>query len=105
MRRENLTIGLLLIIAIALVAIAVQPVLAPHAAEAQSTIYPLYIEPGSELLRAPDGSKPGLWKGNGGHAHRQDLGISHTRTPVLPYSRTAEQTADFPPVRAGKVRL
>jgi hypothetical protein len=57
MRRENLTIGLLLIIAIALVAIAIQPVLAPHAAEAQSTVYPLYIEPGSELLRAPDGSK------------------------------------------------
>jgi hypothetical protein len=57
MRRENLTIGLLLIIAIALLAIAIQPVLAPRAAEAQSTIYPLYIEPGSELLRAPDGSK------------------------------------------------
>jgi hypothetical protein len=56
MQRENLTIGLLLIIAIALVAIAIQPVLAPHAAEAQSTVYPLYIEPGSELLRAPDGS-------------------------------------------------
>lgn len=57
MRRENLTTGLLLIIAIALLAIAIQPVLAPHATEAQSTIYPLYIEPGSELLRAPDGSK------------------------------------------------
>lgn len=57
MRRENLTIGLLLIIAIALVAIAIQPVLAPHAAEAQSTTYPLYIEPGSDLLRAPDSSQ------------------------------------------------
>ena len=45
-----------MIIAIALLAIAIQPVLTPHAAEAQSTIYPLYIEPGSELLRAPDGS-------------------------------------------------
>lgn len=56
MRRENLTVGLLLIIAIALVAIAVQPMFAPRAAEAQSTIYPFYIEPGSELLRAPDGS-------------------------------------------------
>jgi hypothetical protein len=58
MRRENLTLALLFVIAIALVAIAVRPILAPRAAEAQSgSIYPFYIEPGSELLRAPDGSK------------------------------------------------
>jgi hypothetical protein len=58
MRREDLTIALLLIIAVALVAIAVQPIFAPHRAEAQSnTPYPFYIEPGSEMLRAPDGSK------------------------------------------------
>jgi len=56
MRRENLTIVLLSIIAVALVMIAARPMLAPPAAEAQSTVYPLYIEPGSELLRAPDGS-------------------------------------------------
>ncbi len=37
MRRENLTIVLLLIIAVALVAIAVQPIFAPRPAEAQST--------------------------------------------------------------------
>ena len=58
MRRENLTVALLLIIATALVVIAVQPMFMPRAAEAQSTaVYPFYIEPGSELLRAPDGSK------------------------------------------------
>jgi hypothetical protein len=58
MRRENLTLTLLFVIAIALVAIAVRPIFAPRAAEAQSSsIYPLYIEPGSELLRAPDGSR------------------------------------------------
>jgi hypothetical protein len=56
MRRENLIVILLSIIAIALVAIAVRPVIAPPAAEAQSTVYPLYIEPGSELLRSPDGT-------------------------------------------------
>lgn len=57
MRRENLTIVLLSIIAVALVAIAVQPVFAPRPAEAQSNgIYPFYIEPGSEMLRTPDGS-------------------------------------------------
>ena len=58
MRRENLTIVLLSIIAVALVAIAVEPVFAPHPAEAQSSNpYPFYIEPGSEMLRTPDGSK------------------------------------------------
>ena len=56
MRKETFTMALLLIIAIALVAIAIQPMLAPRAAEAQTTVYPFYIEPGSELLRAPDGS-------------------------------------------------
>ena len=56
MRRENLIIVLLSIIAVALVAIAVQPIFAPRPAEAQSnTPYPFYIEPGSELLRAPNG--------------------------------------------------
>jgi hypothetical protein len=58
MRRENLTVALLFIIAAALVAIAVQPIFAPRPAEAQSgNPYPFYIEPGSEMLRAPDGSK------------------------------------------------
>jgi hypothetical protein len=57
MRRENLTVALLAIIAVALVAIAVQPMFTPRTAEAQSTLgYPFYIEPGSEMLRAPDGS-------------------------------------------------
>ncbi len=57
MRKDNLTLALLLIIAIALVAIAVRPVLAPRAAQAQSNaVYPFYIEPCSEFLRAPDGS-------------------------------------------------
>ena len=58
MRREKLQLALLIIIAVALVTIAVQPLFAPRPAKAQSnTVYPLYIEPGSELLRAPDGSK------------------------------------------------
>jgi hypothetical protein len=56
MRRQDLTLALLFVIAIALLAIAVQPLFTPRKAEAQSTVYPFYIEPGSELLRAPDGS-------------------------------------------------
>jgi hypothetical protein len=56
MRRDDLTIVLLSIIAAALVGIAVQPIFAPRTAEAQSTVYPLYIEPGSEMLRKPDGT-------------------------------------------------
>jgi hypothetical protein len=57
MRRENLTIILLSIIAVALVAIAVQPLFNPRPAEAQSgAAYPFYIEPGAEMLRKPDGT-------------------------------------------------
>jgi hypothetical protein len=56
-RRENLTLALLCVIAIALVTIAVRPLFVPPLAQAQEMVYPFYIEPGSELLRAPDGSK------------------------------------------------
>jgi hypothetical protein len=56
MRKEHLTLALLSIIAAALVGIAVRPIFVPRTAEAQSTVYPLYIEPGSEMLRKPDGT-------------------------------------------------
>lgn len=49
---------LLLTIALALLAIALRPYTAPAPVEAQSgTPYPFYIEPGTQMLRAPDGSK------------------------------------------------
>jgi hypothetical protein len=57
MSRQNLTLALLFVIAVALVAIAVRPIVQARPVEAQSTVYPFYIEPGSEMLRAPDGSK------------------------------------------------
>jgi hypothetical protein len=57
MRKQNLQIALLLVIAVSLIAIALRPLFAPAPALAQSgTVYPLYIEPGSELLRSPDGT-------------------------------------------------
>ena len=57
--KENLvTKFLLLIIAISLAAIAIRPYIAPQTARAESqTPYPLYFEPGTQMLRAPDGSK------------------------------------------------
>lgn len=58
MKNISLTNTLLLIIAIALVAIAIRPYLAPQAVNAQSSSpYPFYFEPGTQMLRAPDGSK------------------------------------------------
>jgi hypothetical protein len=58
MNRRWLTNFLLLLIAVALVAIAVKPYVTPQVAQAQSGLpYPIYIEPGTQMLRAPDGSK------------------------------------------------
>jgi len=49
---------LLLVIALALMAIALRPYVAPDPVRAQSGApYPLYIEPGTQMLRAPDGSR------------------------------------------------
>ena len=58
LKRTQFTNFLLLIIAISLVAMAARDYIKPPAAHAQSgSPYPLYIEPGTQLLRAPDGSK------------------------------------------------
>ena len=57
MRKETLTNTLLAVIAIALVAIAIHPYLQPAPVQAQTPlIHPLYIEPGVQMLRKPDGS-------------------------------------------------
>lgn len=57
MKRDSLANFLLGLIAIALTAIAIRPYLYPVAAQAQSTsAYSFYIEPGVQMLRAPDGS-------------------------------------------------
>ncbi|MBV8672037.1 MAG: hypothetical protein JOZ33_01265 [Acidobacteriaceae bacterium] len=54
---KNTTNVLLLVIALALVAIAIEPLLKPRPTEAQVMAdYPLYFEPGVFLLRAPDGT-------------------------------------------------
>jgi hypothetical protein len=58
MKTDTLKIFLLTLATIALIVIAVRPYVAPDAALAQpSSPYPLYIEPGTKMLRAPDGSR------------------------------------------------
>jgi hypothetical protein len=54
---KNTTNVLLLVIAMALLAIAIEPFITPRPAQAQSSQgYLLYFEPGIYMLRAPDGS-------------------------------------------------
>lgn len=58
MNRPSVTNILLLLIAVCLLAIAIRPYMRPQPAQAESNQpYPLYIEPGTQMLRAPDGSK------------------------------------------------
>lgn len=58
MKRPTLSNALLSMIAISLAAIAIRPYLHPQPAQAQTgSPYSLYIEPGTQMLRAPDGSK------------------------------------------------
>jgi hypothetical protein len=57
MKKDTLTNFFLGLIAIALVAIAIRPYVSPIAAQAQLTsAHPFYIEPGVQMLRAPDRS-------------------------------------------------
>jgi hypothetical protein len=57
MKPLTLTNVLLLTIAILLLAIALRPFYTPQPVAAQSAdAYPFYLEPGTYMLRAPDGS-------------------------------------------------
>ncbi len=58
MRKDTITNFLLLVIAIALIAIAAKPLRTPRTAQAQAVeSYPVYIEPGTVMLRSPDGNQ------------------------------------------------
>jgi hypothetical protein len=57
MKSEALTKLMLALIAMFLGIIAFRGVLTPAPVQAQSTVYPFYIEPGYQMLRAPDGSR------------------------------------------------
>jgi hypothetical protein len=56
MKKDALTNVLLSLIAIALIAIAIRPYIDPPLAEAQSSAHSFYIEPGVQMLRAPNGT-------------------------------------------------
>lgn len=56
MNAQKATNILLSTIAIALIAIAIRPLIAPKPAQAVGEAYPLYVEPGVTMLRSPDGT-------------------------------------------------
>jgi hypothetical protein len=63
MKLDRMQTYLLLLIAVFLAAIAVRPYVALPAVQAQSSeAYPFYVEPGTYMLRAPDGSQQVLGK-------------------------------------------
>ena len=58
MKSLSTTNALLFLIASALIVIAIRPLRMPHAAQAESAApYPVYIEPGTLMLRSPDGTQ------------------------------------------------
>ncbi|MDQ1453022.1 MAG: hypothetical protein QOK38_2888 [Acidobacteriaceae bacterium] len=58
MKNDLVSRFLLSVIAIALAAIALRPYMAPASAQAQSgAAYPVYIEPGVQMLKSSNGSK------------------------------------------------
>ena len=55
MRKDGVTNFLLLLIAVALIAIAVERYIDPAPAEAQTSAHSFYIEPGVQMLLRPNG--------------------------------------------------
>ena len=63
MKIDRVVKSLLLVIAVSLAAIALHPYIAPGAVMAQSgDAHDVYVEPGTAMLRAPDGSRQVLGK-------------------------------------------
>jgi len=57
MKNDWVTRILLFAIAVFLGSIALRPLLVPPSVRADAQVYPFYIEPGTAMLRAPDGSR------------------------------------------------
>jgi hypothetical protein len=58
MKNDSVTKLLLSVIAMALMAIAIRPYIAPRPAHAQNgAAYPVFIEPGVQMLKSSDGKK------------------------------------------------
>ena len=63
MKADWLVKFLLLVIAVSVAGIAVRPYVAPPVAQAQASDgLPFYVEPGTSMLRSPDGSRQVLGK-------------------------------------------
>lgn len=64
MKPERLTTALLALMAVFLGMIALRPLAAPSPVRAQEppSVYPFYVEPGTTMLRSPDGSRQVLGK-------------------------------------------
>lgn len=81
---------LLLAIAIATSAIALRPYLAPPPVQAQSNdAYPFHIEPGTVMLRAPDGRRSVLGRVVIDMRNGNVWGFPTTTPDTFPSSRTS----------------
>ncbi len=106
MKNISLTNTLLLIIAIALVAIAIRPYLAPQAVNAQSSSpYPFYFEPGTQMLRAPDGSKQVYGRVVVDMRTGKVLGLPHLHGGHISYESSRHEAAGLPSLRARQIRI
>jgi len=85
MNHRRTTNLLLLLIAVSLGLIAARPYLQPKIAKADSAApYPFYIEPGTQMLRAPDGSQQVLGRVVVDMRNGKVWGFPTTSTDVYP---------------------
>ena len=106
MKNPATTNILLLVIAVALIAIALKPLRQPPPARAQTqNLAPLYIEPGTQLIRAPDGSQNVYGKMVVDLSDRPNLGISYPQRRAVSGRHIHHKTARVPCHLPGNVRF
>jgi hypothetical protein len=105
MNMDRFTKFLLLSIAVSLGTIAFRPYIAPPVVSAQSGPVPLYFEPGTFMLRAPDGSQQVYGKVAVDMRNGKIWGFPTFTQDPYPSNPTASTPATSHPFLLGKFAL
>ena len=106
MRNDWAVKTLLLVIAVSLAALASRPYIAPPPVFAQDgAVYPIYIEPGTTLLRAPDGSRQLMGKVVIDLRNGNVWGFPTLSDAPYPYSGASSSAQTSHPFLLGKFAL
>ena len=106
MKMDRLVKVLLLVIAVATSAIALRPYIAPVAVKADTeAVYPFFVEPGTAMLRTPDGRRHEVGKVVVDMRNGNVWGFPTNTPDPYPFNPTSSSLITSHPFLLGKYAL